>query len=277
VIVVDRLASFGRGAVSYALDIYRNRWLIAELTRREFKARHLGSALGFIWAFTHPGIMMLIYWYVFTYRLSGVGPVNNAPFLIWILAGLVPWFLASDSIAGGASAVTDNRFLVKKVVFRVSLLPIIRLLSNLPVHLFLVIVIIAIFWARGYPPTWFTFQVLYYLAALLALGLGWTLLMSAMVPFLKDIGQIVQVILQMAFWITPLIWHVEGASDHDKTLAYLNPLCYIVQGYRESLVYHVGFWRHWQVGAYYWSVTLLMLIVGALVFSRLRAHFADVL
>jgi ABC-type polysaccharide/polyol phosphate export permease len=70
---------------------------------------------------------------------------------------------------------------------------------------------------------------------------------------------------------------VEGAATRGKTLAYLNPLCYIAQGYRESLVYQVPFWRHWAVGLYYWGFTLTLLAIGGLVFSRLRAHFADVL
>ncbi len=275
--VVGSFYSLGIKPINFGRDIVRSRGIIVELTRREFKSRHLGSALGFIWAFTHPAIMMLIYWYVFTHNMKGVGPINNKPFLLWILAGLVPWFIASDSIAGGASAIMDNRFLVKKVVFRVSLLPVVRLLSNLPVHLFLVTVITCLFWALGYPPSWYTLQVFYYLFALMMLGLGWTLLMSAMVPFLKDIGQIVQVILQIAFWVTPLIWHIEDRPQRDQGKAYFNPLCYIVQGYRDSLVYHHGLWEFPMRTAYFWGFTLTLLGIGGLVFSRLRTHFADVL
>ena len=202
---------------------------------------------------------------------------TDKPFLLWILAGLVPWFMASDSIAGGASAIMDNRFLVKKVVFRVSLLPVVRLLSNLPVHLFLVLAITLLFWAKGYPPSWYTLQVFYYLFALLVLGLGWTLLMSAVVPFLKDIGQIVQVILQIAFWVTPLIWHIEGQSRAQQGKAFLNPLTYIVQGYRDSLVYHHPLWEYPLRTAYFWGFSLTLLAIGGLIFSRLRTHFADVL
>ena len=138
-IVVQQVGSFGRQSINYARDIFRSRGLILELARREFKARNLSSGLGLVWSFMHPGIMMLIYWLVFTFALPGVGKIAGAPFLVWILAGMVPWFIAADCIAGGASAVMDNRFLVKKVVFQVSLLPVIRLLSNLPVHLFLLV------------------------------------------------------------------------------------------------------------------------------------------
>jgi lipopolysaccharide transport system permease protein/teichoic acid transport system permease protein len=274
--VAGNLFSFGLRPINYGRDIVQSRGIIVELTRREFKARHLGSGLGLLWAFMHPAILMTIYCLVFNYALP-VGPINGVPFLVVLLAGMVPWFFASDCIGGAATAITDNRFLVKKVVFRTTLLPIVRLLSNLPVHLFLLAVLVGICWGEHHPPTWYTLQVFYYLICLLALGLGWTLLMSALVPFLKDIGQVVQVVLQVGFWATPLIWHVEGLSTLEKSIAYLNPLCYIVEGYRESLVYHKPIWIHPLVGLYFWCFTLAMLVAGGLVFARLRPHFADVL
>ena len=276
--VIDHANFVRTRSIGYANDILRSRRLILELTHREFRSRHLGSALGFIWAFTHPAIMMVIYCVVFIYAMPTRDSVYGKPFLLWLLAGLVPWFLAADSIGGGASAVTDNRFLVKKVVFRITLLPVVRLLSNLPVHLFLLTTVICIFWVRGSPPTWYTLQALYYLFSLMVFCLGCTLLLSAIVPFLKDLGQLVAVILQIAFWVTPLIWHFSGTpSTLAKTIVNLNPLCYIVEGYRDSLVYHVAFWHHWIITIYFWCVTFTMLLIGGLVFSRLRAHFADVL
>lgn len=275
--VIDHANFVRTRSIGYASDILRSRRLILELTHREFRSRHLGSALGFIWAFTHPAIMMTIYCIVFTYAWHPA-PVNDKPYLIWILAGLVPWFLAADGIGGGATAVTDNRFLVKKVVFRITLLPVVRLLSNLPVHLFLLTTVICIFWVRGVPPTWYTLQAIYYLFALMTFCLGCSLLLSAIVPFLKDLGQLVAVILQIAFWVTPLIWHFDGTPSRlANTLVHLNPLCYIIEGYRDSLVYQIPFWRHWEITIYFWAVTFTMLLVGGLVFSRLRAHFADVL
>ncbi len=268
--------SVGMLPINYGRQIVRNRGIIVELSRREFKARHLGSGLGLLWSFMHPAILTTIYCLVFTFAMP-VGAVNGVPFLLWILAGMVPWFIASEIIGGAATAVTDNRFLVKKVVFQITLLPVIRLLSNIPVHLFLLLVLVIICWARGYPPSWYAPQICYYLACLLALGLGWTLLMSALVPFLKDVGQFVQVTLQIAFWASPLIWRVENFPASWKTVAYLNPLCYIVQGYRESLLTHIPVWQHPLITLYFWMFTLTLLIVGGLVFSRLRPHFADVL
>jgi lipopolysaccharide transport system permease protein/teichoic acid transport system permease protein len=277
---------FIKTAIAYARDILRSRRLILELTHREFRSRHLGSGLGLLWAFVHPAIMMCLY-YIVLGKIMAPGPLSYTrttgevrviPFLPWLLAGLLPWFFISDTLAGVASAVMDNRFLVKKVVFNVGLIPVIRLLSNIPVHLFLLVVIQMICWTKGYPPCWHSVQILYYLGAAMILGIGWALLVSAIVPFHKDALQVVAVILQIAFWITPLIWHPENFTEPWKKKAiYIVPTTYIVQGYRDSMVYHEWFWIHPLATAYFWVIALGMLILGGSVFARLRPHFADVL
>ena len=269
---------FGRGAADFVGGVVRSRRLIFDLTKREFRSRYLGTAFGLVWAFIHPAVLTAIYWAVFKFFIKGAGPRDGMPFLAWLLSGLVPWFIASDLLGASSSVVTDNRFLVKKVVFRVSLLPVVRLLSLLPVHLFFIAVIVGIDWGQGFPPTLWTLQVFYYLAALLLAGLGWAWLVSALTPFLKDLGQVVAVLLQVLFFWSPLVWSIDMVSNpHQQWLAKANPLYYIIQGYRESLTTHVPFWHHPLIGLYFWAVTVALLLAGGTVFARLRSHFADVL
>jgi ABC-type polysaccharide/polyol phosphate export permease len=276
-----------RGGADFARSVFASRRLILDLTRREFRGRYLGTAFGLIWAFVHPSVLTLIYFLVFRYALKSAGPVTGpavagnpavtAPFVVWLLNGLVPWFIAADAVAAGSGAVLDNRFLVKKVVFRVSLLPVVRLLSLLPVHLFFIAAITIIDWGYGFPPSWYSLQAFYYLGCLMLAALGWSLFISAITPFLKDFSQVVQVLLQVLFWWTPLVWQIETAPEWVKKFLYLNPLYYVVQGYRDSLVYHVAFWHHPEIGAYFWGVTVVLLVAGGITFARLRPHFADVL
>ena len=272
---MNQAGYLGRGAADFSREVVRSRRLIFDLTKREFRARYLGTSFGLVWAFVHPTVLTLIYAGVFHFLEPGA--IDGVPFLVWLLTGLVAWFILADMIAAGTSVVMDNRFLVKKVVFRVSLLPVVRLLSLLPVHLFFIAVMVGIDWSQGYPPTWYTLQVFYYLFALLMAGLGWSWLMSALMPFLKDLGQVVQVLLQVLFFWTPLVWPIEHVRPQLRPLAEANPLYYIVQGYRESLVTHVPFWHHPLIGAYFWTLTVALLVGGGVVFARLRTHFADVL
>ncbi|MGD0464549.1 MAG: ABC transporter permease [Tepidisphaeraceae bacterium] len=265
------------GFVQYGREVLRSRRLIYELTRREFRSRYLGSAFGLTWAFIHPAVMMLIYWVVFRFALKSAGPVDGVPFVVWLLTGLVPWFFAAESIGAGSSIIIDNRFLVKKVVFRVSLLPVVRIFSMLPVHLFFVLGVSVVLLAYGYYPNLQSLQVFYYLAAMMCLSLGFSLLMSALVPFLKDLSQVLQVLVQILFWLTPLVWPESNLPGKNRWMLELNPLNYIVRGYRESLARHVWIWQHPLASAYYWSVTAMFLVVGGIVFLRLQSHFADML
>ena len=274
--ILARTGYVARGANYFATEVVRNRRLILDLTRREFRSRYLGTAFGLIWAFVHPSVLTLIYFLFFKY-VAGAGPIGGAPMVVWLLTGMVAWFIASDAVASGSSVILENRFLVKKVVFRVSLLPVVRLLSLLPVHLFFVVVIQVIDWGYGFPPSVYSLQVFYYLGCLMLCGLGWTWLMSAVVPFLKDVSQVIAVLVQVLFWTTPLVWNLGMIPERLRWVAGLNPLTYVVEGYRDSLITHVPFWTHWRTGLYFWAVTLTLLFVGGLVFARLRSHFADVL
>lgn len=94
--------------------------------------------------------------------------------------------------------------------------------------------------------------------------------------FVKDTGQIVTVLMQIGFWATPVFWDIEIMPENLQFLFRSNPMFYIVQGYRDSFLYSVPFWHHWELTLYFWGVTALVAVTGALVFQRLKPHFADV-
>jgi lipopolysaccharide transport system permease protein/teichoic acid transport system permease protein len=261
---------------SFLSDIIKSRNLILELTKKEFQTRYLGSYLGIFWAFIQPTISVLIFWFVFEVGFKSV-PVDNLPFILWLLPGMLPWFFISDSIASSTSSILDNSFLVKKVVFRVSILPIIKILSALYIHVFFILFLFFIFYVYGYMPTIYTLQVPYYVFAALVLLLGIAWLLSALVVFLRDIGQLVAMLLQFAFWLTPIFWSIKMIPPEYQPFIRLNPAYYIIEGYRSSFIYHQWFWEDMPLTLYYWAVTLIVFAAGAVVFKRLRPHFADVL
>lgn len=272
----QRAWSLVRGFFGFLYGLVQTRHLIFDLTRREFRARYLGSYLGLFWAFIHPTITITLYWFVLQYGLRA-SPVSDVPYVLWLMTGLVPWFFISECIGGGTSVILENRFLVKKVVFRVSTLPVVRLLSSMPIHLFFTVATIGMVLFYQRPVTLHAIQLFYYLAASLVLLLGLTWLTCSIVPFFKDMIQVIMVMLQFLFWLTPIFWTLAVLPDRYRWILELNPIYYIVRGYRESMIDHVWFWEHPGSTAYFWTVALLLLAVGALVFRRLKPHFADVL
>jgi len=168
----------------------------------------LGSYLGILWAFIQPAITVLILWFVFQVGFKSM-PVDNVPFVLWLVCGMFPWFFISDSISGATDSIVASSYLVKKVVFRVSLLPVVKIISALLIHVFFVGLLFLMFAAYGHTPTLYNLQVVYYIFAAMCLVLGLSWLTSALVIFLKDIGQLVAMLLQFGFWATPVFWSVK--------------------------------------------------------------------
>lgn len=261
--------------VGFLSEIIKRRTF--ELVKKDFQVKYLGSYLGIFWAFLQPSITILIFWFVFQVGFK-IGSIGNYPYILWLLSGMIPWFFVSESIAGAANAITENAFLVKKVVFKVSILPLIKILSSLCIHLFFVAVMFIMFVLYGFLPNIYNLQVFYYLFATVFLVLSVSWITSSLVVFIRDIGQVIGIILQFMFWMTPIFWNINTIPAKYQMILKLNPVFYIVEGYRNALIDHKWFWQgqiHQTI--YFWSLTTILFIIGALTFKKLRPHFADVL
>jgi lipopolysaccharide transport system permease protein len=263
--------------LGFLAELLSKRHIILELTKREFRQKYLGSYLGMFWAFVHPTVYIVIVWFVFQVGFRS-HPMDDFPFVLWMLAGIIPWFFFSECMSSATGSIFDNAFLVKKLAFSMGILPLVRIFSSLIIHFFFIAVIFVMFTLYGYPPSLYNLQVFYYLFCSIVLLLGLTWLTSSLTLFLKDTGQVVTMLLQFAFWMTPIFWSPKNLSTKTMNLIKLNPVYYIVEGYRESFIYKTWFWeKHYMMTLYFWSVAMFFFFLGAVVFRRLRPHFADVL
>lgn len=260
----------------FLLDVFRSRRIIAELTKRDIRTRYLGSYLGLIWAFVQPMVTILIFWFVFEVGFRST-PVNNFPFILWIATGMIPWFFFSECLAGGTNSIIDNAFLVKKVVFRVSILPIVKIASALLIHLVFLLVLFLMFALYGYGLTLYHLQIFYYLFAMLFFNLGLAWISSSLIIFLKDVGQIIGMMLQFGFWITPIFWSIKMIPEKYQGIIMLNPVYYLIEGYRDCFIHGRWFWEQPGLTIYFWALAIIIFVWGAVLFRKLRPHFADVL
>ena len=263
--------------------VYESRKLIARLSVNDFKTKFAGSYLGIIWAFVQPVITILVYWFVFE---KGMKPAairdaagTEVPYVLWLIAGMVPWFFFSDALSGGTRALLDYSYLVKKVVFKIDILPIVKIVSAVFVHLFFLAFAVLLYTLYGYYPDVYTLQVLYYSICLFVLVMGISYLTRAVVVFFRDLNQVINIVLQVGVWVTPIMWNIDtmDISPVLKNLLKLNPLYYIVQGYRDAFIGKVAFFERWELTIYFWVVTIVFVVLGTHVFKKLRMHFADVL
>ena len=190
---------------------------------------------------------------------------------------MFPWFYFNDGLLGATNSIMANSFLVKKVVFRVSLLPIIQIISALTIHIFFIVFMFGMFVYYGFEPTIYWLQIFYYMFCTIILVLGISWMTSSIVVFFRDLGQIISMIIQFGFWLTPIFWSMKILPPEFHDIIKYNPAYYIVEGYRDSLIYNTWFWEKTALTLQFWIIALFFFFAGAVVFRKLRPHFADVL
>lgn len=264
-------------------EIWNNRKLIFKLAKNDFKTRYAGSYLGIVWAFVQPIITIIVYWFVFEYGLSAGAQLSRngieIPFVLWLSAGLVPWFFFSEALSSATNALIEYNYLVKKVVFKIEALPVVKVLSSSFVHVFFVLFVLILYSCYGYFPDVYTVQVFYYSFCMFTMVLAISYTTCAVVVFFRDLSHIIGIFLQVGVWATPIMWNF--SIIHNPVLEFifkLNPMFYIVQGYREALIEKTWFWQS-ALGqtAYFWILTIVLFAFGKMMFNRLKPHFADVL
>ena len=269
---------FRKKVFNLPIELFQNRKLILNLAKNDFKTKYAGSYLGIVWAFVQPVVTIMVYWFVFSVGLKA-GKASNYPFVLYLVSGIVPWFFFQDALNGGTNALIEYNYLVKKVVFKISILPIVKIISAFFVHIFFVAFALILCTVYGYLPGFATIQILYYSMCTFMLSLGLTYATSAIVVFFRDLTQIINIFLQVGVWLTPIMWDVQMLADYPwlMKLFRLNPMYYIVSGYRDSMLGKVWFWQHFGWTIYFWAVTIVLFGLGSVIFKRLKPHFADVL
>ena len=261
-------------------EIIEKRKMILRLAGSDFRKRFVGSYFGIVWMFIQPIVTVLIFFFIFQLGMKSVPPVPGVPYVIWLIPGLVPWFFISESINGITNCLNEYSYLVKKLVFPVELLPVIKVCSCFMVHACFLVIMFAVFLIGGQAPLVTWVQVLYYSFAALILSLGIGFFTSSVYAFFKDMTQIVGICIQFGMWLAPIMyWEGMFTDSHPwmSPVFKMNPVYYIVAGYRDSMLTGNYFWERPLNTLYFWAVTLLIFYVGLKVFTKLRPHFSDVL
>lgn len=266
------------------MELWQSRHLIWKLSKNDFKKRYAGSYLGAVWAMAQPVVTVLMYFLVFDRIFGSKGPELRAgvevPFVLFLTAGLVPWFYFSEALNHGTMALIEYTYLVKKVVFKISIIPIIKVIGATFIHAFFVGVLVIVAMCYGYFPTLYTLQIFYYSFCMFILVLALCYSTCAIMVFFKDLAQIINIALQIGMWATPILWNMDDLVNKYGdvvNLLKINPLVYIVQGYRDAIYGQRWFFEDFYSTMYFWIITVVLFGIGALIFKRLKVHFADVL
>ncbi|MDO5563750.1 MAG: ABC transporter permease [Eubacteriales bacterium] len=259
--------------------IYKERKMLIILAKDDFKKRFVGSYFGVLWMFIQPTVTVLIYTFIFQIGFRATPPVSNVPYVIWLIPGIVPWFFFQEALVHETSSLLEYNFLVKKVVFKVELLPIIKLLSAILVHTCFVIIMLLVFLITKQHFSTNMLMIIYYsfCCGMFSLALGY--FTSSIIVFFRDMMQIVGICIQFGIWLCPIMYDESMFIDKVPIvvlLIKLNPFYYIVKGYRKAMIGDI-FNNELVLTIYFWFITIILFILGYKTFKKLRPHFADVI
>lgn len=274
---------FAAGTLAQLRDVWAQRELMGMLTRRELKARYKDSSLGFVWSLLRPLAMLLIYYIALGQFL---GAARNIPdFAIFIYTGLTAWGLFSEIVSSGTGSIVGNAGLIKKIYLPREVFPLSAAgsaLFNFTIQLG--ILFVATIVARDVPTGTRWLYLPLSLALIVVLGLAWSLVLSAVNVYLRDVQYLVEIALMIAFWLSPIVYSwalVSGqiSSPAVEQLYLSNPMTLAILGFQQvfwvagdgqpvppELARDLGIWL---------AVSIVLLWLAQRVFVRLQGNFAQ--
>lgn len=241
-VAIDRAA----GVMPKLIELWACRELIMNLVLRDLRVRYKGSALGYLWTQFAPLLMMLVFWFVFSFLMQSSG----AMYPIFLLVGLLPWNFCAEAVSAGTRSILDNANLIKKVYFPREVLPLVTVLSSLlnfvlslPMLLVLMTILQLLYeplggrlnfsWTFAYLPVLLLIQTIFLL--------GVTLIFSAFAVKYRDFMHLIGILVQFWFFLTPVVYSLDNIDlvvaglPVATVIRWVNPMASIVDFYRDIL------------------------------------------
>jgi lipopolysaccharide transport system permease protein len=256
---------------------WRYRFFILSSIKNDLRLRFIRSKLGGLWMIIHPLMQVLIYALILSTILSAKlqGINSRYAYALYLMAGTLGWSMFSETVSKCLGLFIDNGNLMKKMAFPRICLPLIASGTMLVNNLLLLVAIFGVFAALGHFPDYHVLwlPVLIMLTLLLSMGVG--LILGVMNVFMRDIGQVVPVVLQIMFWLTPIVYNISMFPAARQHLFHWNPLYPIVASYQNVLVY--GTAPLW--GQLFWLfiASAVLLFISLLIFRKASPEMVDVL
>lgn len=259
-------------------NLYRIRFMLKAMALRELKATYVGSFFGFFWAVLNPLCQIAIYGVVFGFFLKGTVPpeYGTESFFLYLVAGLIPWQFFAQTIGASSNVLLAYGNLVKRAVgFPCEVLPIVTVISNTVSQLVSIALLYAIVIAFTRTVSLNMLLVLVYLlfAVIICVGIGWML--SSLTVFLRDIPQVIGLVLTGMFFFTPICYPPSIVPAKILFIMKLNPLYHVIEGYRLACL--TGRSLPALDFAYLTISSILIAAMGGMLFRKLKPEFAEVM
>ena len=259
-------------------DHIEYRQQILKMAKADLVKTYRGAALGWAWAIIKPTVTIFVYWFAFQIGLRAGRSVNGYSFFLWLIAGLVPWFYMGDMISQGTDAIRKYKHLVNKMKFPVCTIPTFFSMSKYITNLILIAIVIVIFMFNGFMPDIYYLQIPFYILLSFIFFTAWSLFGSMLSCISKDFANLVKSFVTAVFWLSGILWNPDTVSNiWLKRVLKVNPVTYLVIGFRNCFINKVWFWQDYQEFMCFIVLTIIMIILSLWAYKKLKKEIPDVL
>ena len=259
-------------------DHFQYREQVFKLAKSDIIKTYRGAALGWAWAIIKPATTIFVFWFAFSVGVRKGEPIDGYPFLLWLIAGYIPWFYMRDCLSGGASSLRKYKYLVKRIKYPVDTIPTFVSLSNLIVNLGLQVIMILMYVGMGYRPTVYYLQLPIVVIAMFVFFTAWALFAGMLSGMSNDFLNLVKAVTPALFWLSGIIY---DANKIDimwiKRILMFNPVTIICNCYRNSLIYQTWIWETPDQIRNFLLVTLIMIALAVWSYWKLKKEVPDVI
>ena len=252
-------------------DLYNYRELLKTSVKKDIGGKYKHSFLGVLWSFINPLLQILVYALIFPLVMKNGGSYKD--YTVFMVCGLIPWAYFTTVINRASFIMIENGNILKKVYFPRSILPLSLVTSETINFLVSCIIILAFIVIKGFGISKF---ILFFPLGLLiqyVLLLGIALIFSAVTVYMRDIQHSIGVVLQLLFYATPIVYSIDTIPEGFRWILKWNPMTYIIEGYR-AIFYNQTMPDLKALGIL-GVISIVILIVGYLLFNKLQKRFAE--
>lgn len=237
-----------------------------------------GAVLGPFWLFAKPFVYVIVFWFALAIGLrSGNTPAGAPPYILWLVAGLVPWFYMQNMIGTGADVFHRYSYLVKKIKFPLAGIPTIYSISTVIVQFGLIVGLLIIYFICGQRLTPYLIQLPIALILMFVFFDMFSLMVSCLSGLSKDFKNLIKTLGTPLFWLSGIIFNVDNLGPELQTVLSFNPITFIARMYRCAVYNQAWIWENQQVIVGFAIVFVATAVASVLIFKRTHEEVADVL
>lgn len=234
------------------------------------------SKFGLFWNFASPAIQVATFYLVFGVALHRKGQ-QNVEYLPWVVVGFCAWWFIQPCIVQGCSAIFAKTNVITKMKFPVSVLPMTVIAKELFNHFCMLCIGFVVLLLFGFYPNIYWLGIIYYMICAIALLEALALITSVLTMLWRDVKKLVTSLMRMLLYLSTVLFAENFGIAILDVFMKLNPVYYIVQGYRDCLLFEKSIFAHPALTLYFWLLIIALFSIGSYLMYKFKTKFIDMI